>query len=121
MYAAGSACPAAEVSSTIAAADYVAAVHDMVDEARESSVLAFPFLAVIALLSPGTSSKLKRLVVVVLLSWIAHLSLFPHIEDRYFVAGSAIIGVAVVSSLLSRAHEESDQSMGAATISSFQN
>jgi hypothetical protein len=111
----------AEVSSTIAAADYVAAVHDMVDEARESSVLAFPFLAVIALLSPGTSSKLKRLVVVVLLSWIAHLSLFPHIEDRYFVAGSAIIGVAVVSSLLSRAHEESDQSMGAATISSFQN
>ncbi|MFL6437992.1 MAG: hypothetical protein ACJ71Q_10465 [Terriglobales bacterium] len=111
----------AEVSSTVAAADYVGAVHDMVDEARESSVLVFPFLAGIALLSSRTAAELKRLVGVGLLSWIAHLALFPHIEDRYFIAGSAIIGVAVLSSLLSRVNEESGHSMGAATISSFQN
>jgi hypothetical protein len=111
----------AEVSSTIPAADYFGAVHDMIDEARESSVLVFPLLAASTLLSVRTSRTMKRLVVVVLLSWIAHLALFPHIEDRYFIAGAAIIGVAALSSVLSRTDKERDESIYAATISSFQN
>jgi hypothetical protein len=111
----------AEVSSTISAADYLGAVYDMVDEARESSVVIFPFLAAIALFSRASTPKMKRLVVVVLLSWIAHLVLFPHIEDRYFIAGVGIIGVAALSSMLSCADKERGQSVYAATISSFQN
>jgi len=111
----------AEVTSTISAADYFGAVYDMIDEARESSALVFPFLAAIALLSSRTTTKMKRLVVVVLVSWIAHLALFPHIEDRYFIAGAAIIGVAVLSSLLSRADKESGQSIYAARMPSFPN
>jgi hypothetical protein len=93
----------------------------MVDEARESSVVVFPFLAAIALFSGGTTPKMKRLVVIVLLSWIAHLVLFPHIEDRYFIAGAAIIGVAALSSVLSRPDKQRGQAVYAATISSFQN
>jgi hypothetical protein len=111
----------AEVNPKISAADYLGAVYDMVDEARESSVVVFPFLAAIALFSGGTTPKMKRLVVIVLLSWIAHLVLFPHIEDRYFIAGAAIIGVAALSSVLSRPDKQRGQAVYAATISSFQN
>lgn len=91
----------AEVAPKLTAADYFGSVHDMIDEARENSVLAFPFIAVIALLSRRTPRHLKHVVAVVLLSWAAHLALFPHIEDRYFIAGAAIIGIAAISSALS--------------------
>lgn len=91
----------AEVTPTFTAADYLSAVHEMVDEGRESSVLVFPFLAALALLSHRLTREWRQLVVIVLLSSAAHIVLFPHIEDRYFVAGSAIIGVAVLTGLLS--------------------
>ena len=90
----------AEVSPTISPSDYVAAVHDMVDEASENSVMVFPFLAAIALFSSRTPDRLKRLAKIVLLSWAAHVIIFPHLEDRYFVAGAAMIGVAVTAGLL---------------------
>jgi hypothetical protein len=90
----------AEVSPKISPSDYVAAVHDMVDEASENSVMVFPFLAAIALFSLRTPDRLKRLVKIVLLSWAAHVIIFPHIEDRYFIAGAAMIGVAATAGLL---------------------
>lgn len=89
----------AEVSPKISASDYFAAVHDMVDEAGENSVTVFPFIAAVALFS-SAPNRLKRLVKIVLLSWAAHLIIFPHIEDRYFIAGASVIGVALVSGLL---------------------
>src|SRR5581483_12379983 len=78
----------AEVSPKISISDYFAATHDMVDEARENSVAVFPFIAAIALFSSGTPNRLKRLVKIVLLAWAAHIVIFPHIEDRYFLAGA---------------------------------
>ncbi len=90
----------AEVSPKISASDYFAAVHEMVDEAGENSVMVFPFIAAVALFSSRTPSRLKRLVDIVLLSWAVHLIIFPHIEDRYFIAGAAMIGVALVAGLL---------------------
>src|SRR6185312_1499741 len=96
----------AEVAPKMTVADYFGSMHDMIDEARENSVLAFPFLAAIILLSRRTPSHLKHLVTVVLLSWAAHLLLFPHIEDRYFIAGAALIGVAAISAALSWNPEE---------------
>jgi hypothetical protein len=74
----------------------------MVDEAAESSVVVFPFLAALALLSRRVTPEWTRLIKVVLLSWAAHIILFPHIEDRYFVAGAAIIGVGILAALGSR-------------------
>jgi hypothetical protein len=96
----------AEVATKLTAADYFGSVRDMIDEARENSVLAFPLLAAIVLLSRRTPSHLKNLVTVVLLSWTGRLVLFPHIEDRYFIAGAAIIGIAAISSALSWNPEE---------------
>jgi len=90
----------AEVSPKISISDYFAATHDMVDEARENSVAVFPFIAAIALFSSGTPNRLKRLVKIVLLAWAAHIVIFPHIEDRYFLAGAAMIGVATAAGLL---------------------
>lgn len=90
-----------EVSPRISMSDYFRAVHDMVDEARENSVTVFPFIAALALFAWRTPPRLRHLVTLVLLSWAAHLVLFPHIEDRYFIAGAAMIGVAVVAGLLS--------------------
>jgi len=101
----------AEVQPKITPADYFGAVHDMVDEAREGSVMVFPFLAALALFLSKTASLLKPLVTVVLLSWAAHIVLFPHLEDRYFVSGSAIIGLAALSGLLGAA--QSDACSGA--------
>jgi hypothetical protein len=95
----------AEINPKITAADYFSAVRDMVDEARESSVTAFPFLAALALLSSRTTRVLKSLVTIVLLSWAAHLVLFPHIEDRYFISGSVLIGIASLSTLRGSAAE----------------
>jgi hypothetical protein len=92
----------AEVTPGFTIADYLAAWHDMVDEAAESSVVAFPFLAALALLSRRLTPNWTRLIKVVLLSWAAHIILFPHIEDRYFVAGAAIIGVGMLAALGSR-------------------
>ena len=89
----------AEVSPKISVSDYFADVHDMIDEARENSVTVFPFIAALALFALQTPSKLKRLVKIVLLSWAAHLVLYPHIEDRYFIAGAAMIGVAAVAGM----------------------
>lgn len=91
----------AEVAPTFAIADYLSSVHDMIDEARESSVTVFPFIAALALLSRSLTTSWKRLIVIVLLSWAAHIVLFPHIEDRYFVSGAAIIGLAALIALLS--------------------
>lgn len=90
----------AEVSPTISVSDYLGAVHDMVDEARENSVTVFPFIAAIALFSSRTPKRLKGLVTIVLLSWVAHVIIFPHIEDRYFVLGAAMIGIAAAAGLL---------------------
>ena len=93
----------ADVSAKISPRDYFAAVHDMVDEARENSVMIFPFIAAIALFSSRTAHRLKRLVNIVLLSWAAHIIIFPHIEDRYFIAGASMIGVAAAAVLLNMA------------------
>jgi hypothetical protein len=90
----------AEVSATFSISDYFGAVHDMVDEARENSMMVFPFIAAIALYSSRTPKRLKYLVTIVLLSWAAHVVVFPHIEDRYFIAGAAMIGVAATVGLL---------------------
>jgi hypothetical protein len=89
----------AEINPQITATDYFGAVRDMVDGARESSVMVFPFLAALALFSSRTAGVLKSLVTIVLLSWAAHIVLFPHIEDRYFISGSALIGIASLSTL----------------------
>ena len=91
----------AEVAPTFGMTEYLSAVHDMVDEAAESSALVFPFLAALALLSRKLSRDWTRLIEIVLLSWAAHVILFPHIEDRYFVAGAALIGVGSATALLS--------------------
>src|SRR5581483_7198701 len=90
----------AEVSPSISVSDYFGAVHDMMDEARENSMMVFPFISAIALFSSRTPSVFKRLVKIVLLSWAAHVIIFPHIEDRYFIFGAAIIGVAAAAGLL---------------------
>lgn len=92
----------AEVTPAFTAADYLSAWHDMVDEAAESSVMVFPFLATLALLSRRLNPEWTTLITIVLLSWAAHILLFPHIEDRYFVAGAAIIGVGILAALGSR-------------------
>jgi hypothetical protein len=92
----------AEVTPAFTAADYLSAWHDIVDEAAESSVMVFPFLATLALLSRRLIPEWRTLIKVVLLSWAAHIILFPHIEDRYFVAGAAIIGVGILVALGSR-------------------
>lgn len=92
----------AEVKSAIGISDYLSAVYEMVDEASQGSVLVFPFLAGAVLMSRKISAQWTGLVKVILLSWAAHIVLFPHIEDRYFVAGSAMIGVAALAACLSR-------------------
>src|SRR5579884_229509 len=89
----------ADVSARISVSDYFTALHDKIDEARENSMMVFPFIAAIALFS-RTPTQLKRLVKIVLLSWAVHIIIFPHIEDRYFIAGAAMIGVAAVVGLL---------------------
>jgi hypothetical protein len=86
----------AEINPKFSFRDYFPALHDMVDEARETSVMVFPFIAAVALFSSRTPMRLKQLVGIVLLSWVAHIVLFPHLEDRYFVVGSAVIGIAAV-------------------------
>ena len=91
----------AEISPTFRASDYFFAVSEMVNEASESSVVVFPFVAALALLSRRLTREWTGLITVVLLSWAAHIILFPHIEDRYFVAGSAIVGIGALSALLS--------------------
>ena len=90
----------AEITPTFTAADYVSSMHDMIDEARESSVTVFPFIASLALLSRLLTPRWKRLIVIVLLSLALHIVLFPHIEDRYFLSGAAIIGLAALVALL---------------------
>ena len=79
----------------------------MVDETRESSILVFPFISALALVSPRLTRRWKGLTVVVLLSWVVHILLFPHLEDRYFVSGAAMIGLAALIALLSRNVETS--------------
>jgi uncharacterized membrane protein len=91
----------AEITPEFSLHDYFAAWADTIDEARENSIMVFPFIAALVLLGRG-EQKLKALVTVVLLSWIARLILFPHIEDRYFISGSAIIGIAAISALAGR-------------------
>lgn len=91
----------AEISPAFKASDYFSAVSEMMDEASESSVVVFPFVAALALLSRRLTREWTGLITVVLLSWAAHIILFPHIEDRYFVAGSAIVGIGALSALLS--------------------
>jgi hypothetical protein len=48
-------------------------------------VTVIPFIAALSLFSSRTPARLKRLVRVILVSWAAHIILFPHIEDRYFI------------------------------------
>jgi hypothetical protein len=91
----------AEVKSAIGISDYLSAVYEMVDEASQGSVLVFPFLAGAVLMSRKISAQWTGLVKVILLSWAAHIVLFPHIEDRYFVAGSAMIGIGALTAFLS--------------------
>ena len=86
----------AEINPKFSVRDYFAALHDVVDDARETSVMVFPFIATVVLFSERTPIRLKQLVGIVLLSWVAHIVLFPHLEDRYFVAGSAVIGIAAI-------------------------
>jgi hypothetical protein len=92
----------AEIAPSFTIADYLSTAHDTVDQARESSIVVFPFIAALGLLSPRLTRPWKRLVVVVLLSWAARIILFPHIEDRYFVSGAAIIGFAALLALLDK-------------------
>jgi hypothetical protein len=89
----------AEVTPRFTAGDYLSAWHDMLDEAAESSVVVFPFLAALALLSQRLTAEWTRLIKIVLLSWAAHIILFPHIEDRYFVAGATITGTGILATL----------------------
>lgn len=100
----------ADVKPTFGVNGYLTAASEMVNEASQSSVMVFPFLAALALLSRKLTAQWIGLIIVILASWAAHVVLFPHIEDRYFVAGSAMIGVAALAAFLSR------QPMGLATM-----
>jgi cation transport ATPase len=90
----------AEISPSFTVKDYFWSWNDLVDEARGNSFLAFPLLAAIVLLSRAASARMKTLVAIVLLSWIARLVLFPHLEDRYFLAGSCVIALAAIVTFL---------------------
>ena len=92
----------ADVKPTFGVNGYLSAVSEMVDEASQSSVMVFPFLAALALFSRKLTAQWIGLITVILLSWAVHVVLFPHIEDRYFVAGSAMIGVAALAAFLSK-------------------
>jgi hypothetical protein len=92
----------AEIAPDFSVHDYFAAWADTIDEARENSVLVFPFVAALVLLSRRADPKMRALIYVVLLSWMARLLLFPHIEDRYFISGCALIGIAAISTLARR-------------------
>ena len=72
---------------------------DVVDQTRETTFLAFIFLAGLLLLSPATPRKFRELTGVLLAAAAARLMLFPHIEDRYFVAMYAILGIAAMATL----------------------
>lgn len=101
----------AELHPKFELANYLQAIYDMLDETRESSILVFPFIAALAGFSSRTPRALKELAAVVILSWLAHIMLFPHIEDRYFVAGSTLIGIAGISALVFRPnHDTKSQS-----------
>jgi hypothetical protein len=89
-----------EIAPDFSAHDYFAAWLDTIDEARENSVLVFPLLAALVLLTRRAEATMSGLVKIVLLSWLARLLLFPHIEDRYFISGSALIGIAAISTFL---------------------
>ena len=72
---------------------------DVVDQTRETTFLAFIFLAGLLLLSPATPRKFRELTGVLLAAAAARLMLFPHIEDRYLVAMYAILGIAAMATL----------------------
>jgi hypothetical protein len=101
----------AEIAPDFSAHDYFAAWADTIDEARENSVLVFPLLAALVLLTRRAEATVSGLVKIVLLSWMARLLLFPHIEDRYFISGSALIGIAAISTFLGM--EDGSQSANA--------
>ena len=101
----------AQGPQTITAGDYFHAFDEMIDEARENSVAVFPFIALLSLISSRTPRRVKQLVKVVLLSWAARIVLFPHIEDRYFITGAAIIGVAGVAAVVSANESEKLQAI----------
>jgi hypothetical protein len=71
-----------------------------VDQTRETTFLAFIFIASLLLLAPATPRNFRKLVTALLVATAVRLLLFPHIEDRYFVATYAIIGIAAIITLM---------------------
>ena len=92
---------------------------DVIDQTRETTFLAFIFLAGLLLLSPATPRKFRELTGLLLAAIAARLVLFPHIEDRYFVATYAFMGIAAMATLmrtLARGHPENSDEFGAEQI-----
>ena len=92
---------------------------DVVDQTRETTFLAFIFLAGLLLLAPPTPRKFRELTGVLLAAAAARLMLFPHIEDRYFVATYGILGIAAMASLmrtLGHSHPDSRDEFAAQQI-----
>jgi hypothetical protein len=92
-----------ETVVTVSWGDYLEDAKELAGITAAGSMVAFVLLAVLALVSGRASRRSKELIWVIFAALAVRLALFPHLEDRYFVAQYTILAVAAVPTLLARA------------------
>ncbi len=79
---------------TISRSDYLEDAKEIGGATAEGTLLVFIFLGTLTLLSARIAKQTREGIGLVLAAIMVRLLLFPHLEDRYFVAPYAIIAVA---------------------------
>jgi len=89
-----------ETIVTISWGDYLEATKELAGMTASGSMLPFVLLAVLALASGWASRRSKELIWMVFAALAVRLALYPHLEDRYFVAQYTMLAIAAISTLL---------------------
>jgi len=93
-----------ETIVTISWSDYFEDAKELGGMTASGSTIPFVLLGVLALASGRASRESKELIWIVFAALAIRLVLFPHLEDRYFVAQYTILAIAAISALFAPTH-----------------
>ncbi len=95
-----------ELSVSLSRDDYLSLWSEIPGNLIEGTFAVFVLLGLVVLFSGRARERMRHAVIMVFIAVSVRLFLYPHIEDRYFIAAYSIIAAASIATFAAPSHKE---------------
>ena len=95
-----------ELSVSLSRDDYLSLWSEIPGNLIEGTFAVFALLGLVVLFSGRARERMRHAVIMVFIAVAVRLFLYPHIEDRYFIAAYSIIAAACIATFAAPSHKE---------------